>query len=262
MTVRPKIAFSRFLDWEDAITGAIDANRFDAGFIELHALMSDAFDAFDAIVPLPLEDYPALDQRPDLNGRRFWRPSLEAVALCHDKLALNRTLIAAGFGAHIPALREPGPPWPYIWKSRRNHFGLRTAVIPNAEVEAVALAGEPGGFAQTLVLGETEYAAHILFVRGQVRYAGVCRYTLRSAQGVNGHWHAPASRTFRDGCEQLELFTAMLRAVGYEGLACFDYKLQDGRPMVFEINPRFGGSLTMDINRFLAAYLASLAAAA
>jgi carbamoylphosphate synthase large subunit len=32
----------------------------------------------------------------------------------------------------------------------------------------------------------------------------------------------------------------------------------DGRPVVFEINPRFGGSLSLDVTAYLDAYLASL----
>ncbi len=41
----------------------------------------------------------------------------------------------------------------------------------------------------------------------------------------------------------LPLFRDMLNAVGYEGLCCVNYKLQDGRVRFLEINPRFGASL-------------------
>jgi hypothetical protein len=41
-------------------------------------------------------------------------------------------------------------------------------------------------------------------------------------------------------------------------LCCINYKLDGGRPMLLEINPRFGYSLCFDVNRFLAAYVASL----
>jgi hypothetical protein len=37
-----------------------------------------------------------------------------------------------------------------------------------------------------------------------------------------------------------------------------DYKMDSGMPKLLEINPRFGATLTRDINRYLEAYLSSL----
>jgi hypothetical protein len=39
--------------------------------------------------------------------------------------------------------------------------------------------------------------------------------------------------------------------LNFQGLCCFNYKLVDGQPVIFELNPRFGGSLPRDINRML-----------
>jgi carbamoylphosphate synthase large subunit len=41
----------------------------------------------------------------------------------------------------------------------------------------------------------------------------------------------------------LNLFAAMLRSINFDGLCCINYKIVDGRPFIFEINPRFGASL-------------------
>jgi predicted ATP-grasp superfamily ATP-dependent carboligase len=51
-----------------------------------------------------------------------------------------------------------------------------------------------------------------------------------------------------------------LQAFDYSGTSCFNYKIADGRPKLFEINPRPGGSLRLDLNAYLDAYLAALAA--
>ena len=50
-----------------------------------------------------------------------------------------------------------------------------------------------------------------------------------------------------------------MRDLDYTGTCCINYKLADGVPMLFEINPRFGATLCADINPYLDAYLASLA---
>jgi D-alanine-D-alanine ligase-like ATP-grasp enzyme len=41
----------------------------------------------------------------------------------------------------------------------------------------------------------------------------------------------------------MDLFAQMLAALGFSGLCCVNYKLVDGNPMIFEINPRCGFSL-------------------
>jgi len=46
--------------------------------------------------------------------------------------------------------------------------------------------------------------------------------------------------------KQLELF---LKPTLFTGTCCFDFKIKDGNLKVFEINPRLGGSLTLEENR-------------
>lgn len=41
----------------------------------------------------------------------------------------------------------------------------------------------------------------------------------------------------------LLLWDRLLDTLGFEGLCCINYKLNNGRPLLLEINPRFGGSL-------------------
>ena len=96
-----RIAFGAFPAWEGAIRGRLDA-RYAPSFVDL----ADARpEDFDAVIPLAHAHYDALADRPDLLGRKFLHPSPEAVALCRDKLALTRFLIANGLGEFTPLLR-------------------------------------------------------------------------------------------------------------------------------------------------------------
>ncbi len=45
-------------------------------------------------------------------------------------------------------------------------------------------------------------------------------------------------------CPYLDVFSSILAAIGFNGLCCFNYKVANGLPMILEINPRFGGSLS------------------
>jgi predicted ATP-grasp superfamily ATP-dependent carboligase len=45
-------------------------------------------------------------------------------------------------------------------------------------------------------------------------------------------------------CDDVD-FGAIFRALKYTGFACVDFKIKDGQPKIFEINPRLGGSLVL-----------------
>jgi hypothetical protein len=47
------------------------------------------------------------------------------------------------------------------------------------------------------------------------------------------------------------LFAEILKKLDYKGTCCFNFKIEDGAPRIFEINPRFGGSLWRNINACL-----------
>ena len=98
------IAIGDFADWSARIRANLDAH-YTPDFVDLS--VAD-FDAYDVIIPLARRHAEALGRRPDLKGRKFLHPSPETVALCHDKLALTRFLIAEGFGDFVPPLRAPG----------------------------------------------------------------------------------------------------------------------------------------------------------
>lgn len=46
-----------------------------------------------------------------------------------------------------------------------------------------------------------------------------------------------------DKCEFLGLFSDILNLIDFNGLFCFNFKIVDDVPMIFEINPRLGWSL-------------------
>jgi len=46
-------------------------------------------------------------------------------------------------------------------------------------------------------------------------------------------------------------FTDMLNSIGFEGICCFNYKEVNNKPLIIEINPRFGASLSLYFIAFL-----------
>lgn len=77
---------------------------------------------------------------------------------------------------------------------------------------------------------------------GRIQRALTLEFTFAHAMPVKSRDGAAIAIRLRRTPHR-RLFTAMLRAIGFEGVGCFNYKLVDGRPLVFEFIPRFGASL-------------------
>lgn len=232
--------------------------RYTASFVDLSRVrMRD----FDAVVPLQLTHYSSLAEFPELRGRKFFHPSPEVVSLCDDKMKLAQFLIAEGFGQYVPALRSCGPPYPYVLKKRVGWWGIHCQIVNGPDDERdLNLSGDEW-FAQNFVPGHIEFATHILRTGGQVRYTSTVAHQMAKASFVMGAQDTVLHSRLIPGCKYLDLFSEILAKLDYEGTACIDYKVINGRPAIFEINPRFGGSLSFDITGYLDAYLGCLAPA-
>jgi len=104
------------------------------------------------------------------------------------------------------------------------------------------LIDSPDYFCQRIIEGQTEYATHIIFRNNEIASYINVEYFFSDNVSIKGQDRI-ICKTICD-CPHLELFSAMLASIGFEGLCCFNYKEVDGKPFVFEINPRFGGSLS------------------
>lgn len=63
---------------------------------------------------------------------------------------------------------------------------------------------------------------------------------------------------FAPGCSDQDRLAEGLEALEFEGTACVDYRVVSGQPVLFEINPRFGGSLCTDVTSCLDAHITAL----
>lgn len=249
------VAFGSFANWDIRIRQSLHP-RYAAAFVDLETA---DLDAYDAVAPLRREHYQTLlERRPDLYGRKFILPSHPVSTLCHDKLTLTHFLIEKGFGAFTPALRKPGPPYPYVWKRRTGGFGLGCHVVMGPSDEAKIDSDDQNGFAQELAPGATEFATHVLRGGRAIRYLSTVIHQMPSPAVILGNLQQPQTSQLRPGAPFRALFAAILDALDYEGTACIDYKIVAGRPQIFEINPRFGASLSADVSTYLDAYLAAL----
>jgi carbamoylphosphate synthase large subunit len=249
MTQRPRILFGEHSTQQPAIERYVDHDRYDVRFAAL-----DRADFGDAELVVPLSVV-QIDAARRAGPERTLLPSAELVELCDDKLAWNRRLIALGFGDAIPALLEDPPAtFPYIRKARRGNYGsgIRLVRAPG-EDEPI-----PDSFCQRAVEGRYEYVLHLIRA-GRRTWFDLCyRYDMAAPLSVRGGADRPAATEPADPAPAMELSVAILDALGFEGTCCFNYKLEDGRPLFLELNPRFGGSLVGEVTRYLDAHLAAM----
>lgn len=225
-------------------------------------LATAGLDGFDAVLPLTLEDVAALRLRRE-GGERVAAllPPAAAVDLCDDKFLLNKRLIRARLARLVPPMLPADAPPPYILKRRRDAWGRNSRLVLTAEAAAVA-AQRParGWFRQALVPGDREHALHVLMRGGQPVFHLLVTHETEPGPYVMGINHSSRAKRFGEGRAELRALLPVLRAAGFEdGLCCIDFKMQDGRPQVFEVNPRLGSSLAEQPDAMLAAYCAAVA---
>jgi hypothetical protein len=183
-------------------------------------------------------------------------PSDGAVDLCDDKFLFSTVLSDAGFSEFIPRI-GPQQCYPYLLKKRVSNTSYDVFIIKDEadEKNYVDQLQSDEFFCQEIVAGQSEYAAHVLFKGNKIVKSlnFECQFDAENPI-KNKDPHSPHRIS---PCPHLDLFADILRSVGFEGLCCFDYKEQNGRPMILELNPRIGASLCQFSLPFVTAALRS-----
>jgi hypothetical protein len=89
----------------------------------------------------------------------------------------------------------------------------------------------------------------VLYKGGRVVCATTLEFTFDREVFIKGR-EPDCGRAVVD-CAHLDRFGSILAMIGFEGLCCFNYKLLGKQPLIFEINPRFGASLSPLFASFL-----------
>jgi hypothetical protein len=254
-----RILFSRKDDWEPGLREAFATTRHALTF---SALTEEHARAHDMVVPLTIGDLEWMSASAELVLRNpLPIPSLHSLRLCNDKLALNRLLLDSGFAAFVPGIDGPHC-YPYILKKRIDESGAHSFIIGswNQERRFAEQLDDPEYFCQELVHGQHEYATHLLFNGGRVLHELTIRYEFRDALPIKGRSNI-ANMCKVEMPECTRIFAAILERIGFRGMCCVNYKLDDNRPRIFEINPRIGSSACPYLPQFLRALASPLARA-
>lgn len=254
---RKRVLFSDKYGWETAIRSAINTWRYVPAF---NSFSKADLDDFDVLVPQHLTDIVFLnDHDAALRGTKCFIPPLAALNICNDKMQFNNFVIDMGYASLIPKLND-GLAYPYILKKRIDENGSRTRIIHNAAEEKPfhRFIASDHYYRQECVAGCDEFTTHILIVGGQVVFHRTFQFTFGEHLFVKGVGCKPAKRKISRSCPYMGVFTEILNQLEFEGLCCFNYKVADGKLKIFEVNPRYGGSLTQVVSPMLKVYTGML----
>ena len=236
-----RILMSRHEGWETSIRAGFVGSQHQVFFDEL---TNGDLASYDMVVPLCVADTLLLDaRRAELSNALLPIPGFETVLLCDDKLRLNLTLTERGFSEYIPPMLDESAAPPFILKKRIAENSEHCYIVDSESKRKsfASLESSPEYFKQQLVHGRSEYASHVLFVGGHIKSEITVEYVADRPVYIKGSEPFLAKSLGRTPFRGP--FTSMLRAIGFEGLCCINYKVEDGRLRLLEINPRFGGSL-------------------
>jgi hypothetical protein len=243
-----RILISENTEVKDAIRNGFCWSRHT---VEFGSLSPESFAEFDLVVPSSVSDLIQARQWPQLLAKSpLPFPSEESFLLCDDKYRFNQALIDKGFGKHIPMMGNGLRP-PYILKKRNGIWGEQCWMIHDDEDElrVVDQLKDPAFFRQEIIRGPLEFATHILFANGRIVKSLNIMYEFDTEIPIKGQVHWVYTVIHR--CAYLRLFANILKSIGFQGLCCVNYKVLRGRPYIFEINPRFGGSLAPYLFSFI-----------
>lgn len=243
-----KILFSPNAEREEDIKKSFSSLNHEIRFDEF---TPENFKKYDIVMPLNMPNLRKLIPHSDLvDNSLVPTPTMEAIDICDDKYLFYTTLVEKGFENTMPRVGK-NLRIPYIVKRKVAHMGVDCYVIdtPEKEKEHWNEINHPDFFCQELVPGKKEYATHLIFRDGKMTCSLNVVYIFSTPTYVKGVDKFIGNKLSK--CPHLDLFTDILNAINFEGICCFNYKEVDGKPYIFEINPRFGGSLSMFFFSFL-----------
>ncbi|HEY5239692.1 MAG TPA: hypothetical protein VIJ62_15020 [Rhizomicrobium sp.] len=219
------------------------------------------FRDYDYVVPVQLRDYGPLWRRHAGGPVNFLIPNPGVVAMCDDKIQWDGFLRFNGFDEFAPCMYNGTVSYPFIYKKRQDEWGAHSRIIHSLEekekLETIIVRDDY--FKQEYVSGRIEYVTHVLAVKGKPYYMLTYEHGFDTEYFIKGKWaNFSTHREVETPCT--DVLCSILETLNYTGTCCFNYKYADGVPKIFEMNPRYGATLTLTINDYLDAYVNALAA--
>ena len=176
------------------------------------------------------------------------RPSNHALRTLSNKAMFARYIQMHSLGRFVPNTFDfpEDASYPCVLKRVDLNCSNGIARVNSREELETLLTQEPWNdhpyILQSYIEGEREFVAHCICKDGEIFWNCCYQYNSPAMDA-----RIPSTRPIQKvsgSLSHLKAFSSILSPLRYSGPCCIDYRLSPaGEPIVFEINPRFGGSL-------------------
>jgi carbamoylphosphate synthase large subunit len=254
------IRFGEYYHWAPRILEFLDTSRF---MYEFGPPDENRLAGIDAFVPLCLSDIQAMFGVSDKLSAKALIPTRDVLELADNKITFYQYLFAHGFGSSVPQIIETPTQYPIVAKMDFGSNGEGVWILHDDEQLASLLNTHQR---ENIVLseyipGSREFAFHFLAKHGEILWSGVVEHdhaTSDATPYVRGQNGAVGTSVTCAEFSELNVLHAIIEKLGFTGTGCFDFKVLDGTPKIFELNPRPGYSIALWINQYLSALLTHL----
>jgi carbamoylphosphate synthase large subunit len=141
--------------------------------------------------------------------------------------------------------------FPIIIKPEVGHGGIGSFICrDNNEYNKIILNQDNKYIIQKFELGHNYTVVHMVIICGIIKYYTIYTTTMKKTMFITGRItnHKPLD----DLPILIQCLERVFKHINYTGFVCVDCKiLDDGNVKIFEINPRFGGSVVCKRNDFM-----------
>ena len=144
--------------------------------------------------------------------------------------------------------------FPWVIKRSELNGGQGIQILKSFhELHTVLLEPEYNGksyFFQEFISSDIEYVCHIVALKGEILFTNYFEYIMSTTDMIRGG-DSPATILNRGSNLSFnvsKVFKDIVKHLEYSGPCNIDFKLINGHPRIFEINPRLGGSLMVSDN--------------
>jgi len=249
--LKKTVIFSAKDDWEWPIRkGIVGYVPFFYEFDEINP------NDFDVVFPLTLRAQRYINCHRELFAKQLHlNPSDYCIELCDDKKRFHSYLSENGFQKFIPIMNGKFD-YPYVLKKKVGLWGEGISIISDkkSEIEHINEIESDDYCTQQYIKGKDEYTSHIIVIAKTIVFFKALKFTFQDEYFIKGKDFTPISVEEVDHEMYKPIFEEILLSMDYEGICCFDYKVTEDGLSIFEINPRFGASMSRFINEALNIY--------
>lgn len=183
----------------------------------------------------------------------FWwglMPSRRAFLTCRDKARFASFTRSAGLEDLVPRTyaNPDSAEFPLVLKRTNKAGGYGVAIIGSKEELLARKAQKPWRgrrtILQALLPGHIDHVTHAVARHGRILWHCSYRYDLDQARPLQSAQTIEKRSRHVASPAHIAILERFLVPLDYSGAVSFDYRLMpDGSLKVFEINPRFGGSM-------------------